>query len=110
MAKIQQSELVELFKKNGFEERDEKEQKDALGGVIPYVFYALRIREGRYQYISLVSYQGEFCEAVWEVFSTKKNTRMPKNKAMKREELEKLGCVAVTLALLRSKEQLEAIL
>ncbi len=51
------------------------QQKD-FGGELPNVDYFMRILEDEsYQYVTLVSYLGEFCEAIYERFPNEKNTR-----------------------------------
>lgn len=104
---MQQESLIARFKAAGFAEHD---QKADFGMIIPGVFYALRIRDGMHQYVSLCSYQGEFCEAVWEIFRAKKNPRPPKNRGLKPDEMEKLGHAAVSRRLLRTEEDLQSVL
>ena len=57
----------------GFAPADHK--KD-FGDIIPYVDYSYRkLPNGSFQYVSLISYEGKFCEAVYEIYKGEKNTR-----------------------------------
>ena len=72
----------QLLTKHGFAEHDHKEH---FGYVIPYVYYASRSAKKLdgfllYEYVSLVSYDGKFCEAVYEAYINKKNSYAGKGK------------------------------
>ena len=93
----------DLLARNGFTPGD---QAKDFGEVIPYVEYATRVKDGRHQYFSIISYEGRFCEAVWEVYLKPKNTRRPKG-VQDRKQLETGGYVAVETGLLRSLAEIE---
>ena len=64
---------IDIITKNGFSEAN---QIDDFGRNLPGVYYAFKKHGNIYVYVTLISYKSEFCEAVYEIFATKKN---PKN-------------------------------
>ena len=66
---------VDLLTQNGFSSAD---QTKDFGRELPGVYYAVKKRGSIHEYVSLVSYEGKFCEAVYEVFASEKNPRNPK--------------------------------
>ena len=64
---------IDIITKNSFSEAN---QIDDFGRNLPGVYYAFKKHGNIYVYVTLISYKSEFCEAVYEIFATKKN---PKN-------------------------------
>lgn len=64
--------MLRQLEELGFEPADQKKDFSYL---IPYVFYLKRTYLGQNQYVSLVTYEGAFCEAVVEIFYNAKDTR-----------------------------------
>ena len=95
--------MAEQLRALGFTDGDQKKDFDC---VIPYVVYLRRAWAGKFQYVSLISYEGRFCEAVYELFAAAKNTRC---KATNRKELERLGGVAEFAMIYRSLPELLAV-
>lgn len=93
---------IDLLSRYGYIVRDHV--KD-FGQVIPYVYYALRKRGNVHEYVSLVSYEGQFCEAVYELFYAEKNTYKRSN--FKPSESAKRGFTSLLSALPRSFVDLE---
>lgn len=82
---------------------------------IPYVDYLSRSRDGQHEYLSLVHYEGQFVEAVYEIFLAPKQTRRPKGRDSKvkdskytRWQLD--GFVSARATLLRDPEDIRAAL
>ncbi len=65
-----------------------------FGYVIPYVDYWQRkLANGQWQYVSIIYYDGQFTEAVLEIFKSEKNTRDKKQEAVGKmlyRDIEKL--------------------
>ena len=61
---------IDLLTQNGYVPAD---QKKDFGAEISYVRYLLRKRGTIHEYVSLVSYDGKFCEAVYELYAAEKN-------------------------------------
>ncbi len=58
-------------------------QTKDFGVEIPYCFYFSRkLSDGGWQYVSLVNYDDEFVEAVYELYKGEKNTRDKKQGAV----------------------------
>lgn len=93
---------INLLEHYGFQPAGQKED---FGYVIPYVHYALRKRGNIHEYVSLVSYEGEFVEAVYELFIDQKNPY--KKGKLKSSEMAKRGFNGVFYALARSFSDLE---
>jgi hypothetical protein len=94
--------MKEQLNKMGFKDADQIKDFDY---VIPELDYLFRVHNGHYQYVSLIHYQGAFCEAVCEEWVGVKNTRVPKN--IKPEDAVKRGFMAKRLALARSWPEIE---
>ncbi len=95
-------EFVQLLSEQGFAPHSHAEHFGVKQGQeLPGVYYAHRCRLGVHEYVSLVSYEGKFCEAVYEAFAAKKNTYQPKGN-VKLAELAKRGFLAVLTGLPRS--------
>jgi len=67
--------ITEALLACGFNILDHKEH---FNDTIPYCDYLYRLRKGKYQYVSVVRYEEEFCEAALEEYRVPKNTRKPK--------------------------------
>jgi hypothetical protein len=83
--------------------------------VLPHVYYASRQGEQDglplFEYVSLVYYDGKFCEAVYESYIAKKNSRAPsgrdeKPKGEKYSKFEKSGQKAIFSMLYRNWKEL----
>jgi hypothetical protein len=94
--------FLDLLNANGFVPAD---QVKHFGKVIPYVYYAFRVRNGVHEYVSLVFYEGKFVEAVYELYMAEKNTYRVKG-TPKQSERAKRGFASLTGSLLRSYETL----
>jgi hypothetical protein len=92
---------IELLNNNGFSDREHLED---FTYVIPYVYYALRKRGSIHEYVSLVYYDGKFCESVYELFMNKKTIH--KKGASNYLESMKRGQVMVLGGLSRSLSEL----
>jgi hypothetical protein len=67
--------IVAAVRGLGFTDRDQLELSDRpIQGLV----YVSRVHEGQHQYVSLITYDGTFCQAVIEVFAQPKDTRKPK--------------------------------
>lgn len=64
----------------GFAEgaRDPKDQASYadVGSLVTGLWYGSRVFQGQHQYVSLCSYLGDFCEAVFTVYLTTYNSRL----------------------------------
>jgi hypothetical protein len=94
--------FLDLLNANGFMPAD---QDKHFGTVIPYVYYAHKQHGNLREYVSLVSYEGKFVEAVCELYLNEKNTYRPKG-TPKQSELAKRGFVSLRSSLVRSYEEL----
>jgi hypothetical protein len=63
---------IDLVVQYNFKEHDQIKDFDYI---IPYMHYFLRKGENVYEYISLVSYEGKFCEAVYEIYLSEKSRK-----------------------------------
>lgn len=94
--------FLDLLNANGFLPAD---QMKHFGSVLPGVYYAYKVRGGIYEYVSLVSYEGRFCEAVYELYMAEKNTFRAKG-TPKPSELAKRGFLQLVAALPRTMADL----
>jgi hypothetical protein len=102
-------EYVQLLTEQGFAPHPHHEHFGVkVGQELPGVYYAHRCRLGVHEYVSLVSYEGKFCEAVYEAFAAKKNTYQPKGN-VKSAELAKRGFLAVLTGLPRNLPDLTVL-
>jgi hypothetical protein len=99
------NDYIQLLTVQGYSQSD---HIGDFGYEIPYVYYALRKRGTVHEYVSLVSYDGKFCEAVYELFMTKKNPYKKGN--LKESEFAKKGMIPLTATLSRSFVDLENII
>lgn len=103
-----QNEMIQKLESCGFIPHD---HKDHFGCVIPYVYYGYRKVGSEHEYVSLVSYENRFVEAVYERYLNKKNTRSVgrdhKKKEDKYSEFQKRGFSPVTTLLSRDWETLK---
>ena len=95
--------FINLLGENKFVLAD---QNKDFGTEIPYVYYVVRKTGGIYDYVSLVFYEGKFCEAAYELYMTEKNTRKPKG-VLKQSEMAKKGFASLQSSLIRSFKELE---
>ncbi len=69
-------------------------QSRDFGCNIPYVdYFSRRLANGNWQYVSIIYYNGQFTEAVFEMFKSEKNTRDKKQEAVGKmlyRDIEKL--------------------
>lgn len=73
-----------------------------FGSELRGVHYVCRKTGKLHEYVALVSYEGEFCEGVYEFFYAPKNTYLPKGRT-KASELVKKGFKDLRGALFRSE-------
>jgi len=99
----QSDKYTQLLLENGFKPLDH-ENHFGKGGV-PYVYYASRKRGTVHEYVSLIYYMEEFCESVYELYCSEKNTRSPKGN-LKKSESAKRGFTTLLSALPHTVEQL----
>ncbi len=98
--------LSAQLKALGFEEHPHKPH---FGSELPGVVYLCRKTEKLREYVSLMAYEGTFCEGCYEFFYAEKNTYAPKGK-QKNSELVKKGFKDLSGALFRSdKEMLDLV-
>lgn len=95
--------MVAALRAHGFTDGDQ--QKD-FSVVIPYVVYLRRVHDGKFQYLCLVTYEGAFCEAVFEAFLVARRNTKPKG--ANRKELERLGFVPETAMIYRPLSEILA--
>lgn len=100
--------ICHIFLTAGFKPEDHIPH---FGSVLSGVNYLRR----DFTYVSIVSYEGEFCEAVYEVYFASKNTRAPKGrdtkgKDVKYSDFQLRGFVPVEMHLLRTEEEIMKIL
>lgn len=104
------ADMVIQLRSRGFVDGDMA--KD-LGLTIPYIIYLHRTfaanseSQFQHQYLSLITYEGVFVEAVFEVYLVPKNPHKPKSiGSMKVSEQERKGYATVHSALPRSMEEI----
>jgi hypothetical protein len=73
-----------------------------FGSELRGVYYVCRKTGKLHEYVSLMSYEGEFCEGHYEFFYAPKNTYLPKGRT-KTSELVKKGFRDLLGALFRSE-------
>ena len=104
---------IQLLKSKDFLEMGHWEH---FGSSLPGVYYAWRHGSNdEMEYVSLVSYEGKFVEAVYEKYLVSKNTRVPKSKDFKAKDevhsdFQKRGFLPVEVALCHGFKQLEEFL
>ena len=79
-----------------------------------FVWYAVDLSKD-FRYLSLVSYEGRFVEAVYHVYLATRNTRMPKGRDVTKEgdrysDFQKRGFKSVFSALPRTRDELVSVL
>lgn len=83
--------------------------KEHFGCEIPYVDYLYK-KGQTHVYVSLVNYDGKFCEAVYEEYLAPKNTYVKgknnKPKPGEYSEFQKKGFEAIALGLFRNEKEL----
>ena len=98
------ADIYALLTKYGFNVAD---QIKDFGGILNGVSYFTKTNnKNQIQYFSIISYEGEFCEAVYELFNVTKRQGKPKGK-QKYEELQKIGFAPLETALCRSLEEIK---
>ena len=97
--------LINLLTKHGFV--PENQEKD-FGMNIKYVYYCSRYHMSKYEYISLVSYDGKFLEAIYEHYLAPKNNKKKLKLKNEKEiiESQKLGLIAYRATLLRNEKEI----
>lgn len=106
-----------LLSSQGFAEHD---QTVHFSQIYPHVYYAFRNSKKAgsfplWEYVSLVSHNGKFCEAVYEVYINKKNSYNPKGKDEmgkneKYSKFQKSGQKTIFAMLYRDLAQFEKVL
>jgi hypothetical protein len=97
--------FIDLLTDQGFIPAD---QVKDFGMEVEGVYYAVRKREAIYEYVSLMSYEGRFVEACYELFMAEKNTRKPKG-MLKYSEMIKRGFSPLAASLPRSLHELAQV-
>ena len=99
------SELLELFLATGFAPH---EHEGHFGCKIPYVDYLYKQDGDKHVYLSVVNYDNKPVEIVYEVYLTKKNTRIKGKNNIPKEgeysEFQKKGFHPIEVKLLRGSE------
>ena len=96
---------LEFLTQNGYVPAD---QVKDFGSELCGVYYFFKKRATSWEYVSLVFYEDKFCEAVYELYITEKNTRRPKG-TPKASELAKRGYNVLATALARTLEDFKAV-
>ena len=98
--------LTSQLKALGFEEHPHNPHFcSAPGSKLPGVAYLCRKTGTLREYVSLMFYEGKFCEGCYEFFYTEKNTYLPKGR-VKVSELLKKGFKDLSGALFRSEKEM----
>lgn len=99
--------FVDLLIDSGYIHVD---QLDHFDYTVPYLFYLYRVNKHYHEYISIVTYDGGFCEAIQELFlSPKKTKARPKGKDSQRKgdpytEFQRKGFAPAHTAIARTPE------
>jgi hypothetical protein len=81
------------------------DMKKDFDGPIPGLYYVyLAHPNGQHTYVSVITFEGRFCEACWETFTKVRETRV-KGKPSEKDRI-KLGNVALASGISRSLEDL----
>lgn len=94
----------DLLAKNGYVPADHF--KD-FGSVLNDVHYVFRKTENVHEYVQVVSYEGVFCEAVYEIYVAEKNSG--KFKGNNTKEAAQRGYQSVMATLVRKLDDLENV-
>lgn len=95
---------TDLLSANGYVDADHV--KD-FGSVLNGVHYVFRKTENVYEYVQVVSYDGMFCEAVYEIYVAQKNSM--KYKGSNTKEAAQRGYQSVMATIVRTPTDLESV-
>ncbi len=81
-------------------------EKD-FGGVLPGICYVEKQRGNYWEYVQVITYDGTFCEAVYELYAAQKNTRCKADNTL---DAMKRGGQSVTATIVRDLDTLSALI